>query len=261
MRLAATLEYDGTEFSGFQRQNNAQTIQEHLEVSLKKITNENITINYSGRTDAGVHAISQVFDFKTNIERDEINWIKGINSNLPKSISVKEICSVQDDFNSRFSAIERTYSYVIYNSKEKPLFFNDFCCWVTNNLDIKKMDDQLAMFIGENDFSSFRSINCNSKNPVKTMQDVNLKQHNKFIILSFTANAFLQNMVRIMVGTLIDISKNENPLSVKEILEKRDRSFAGRTAPAKGLFFLGPKYNENIDINTYEKDLLNRLKT
>ena len=123
------------------------------------------------------------------------------------------------------------------------------------------MNDQLAMFIGENDFSSFRSINCNSKNPVKTMQDVNLKQHNKFIILSFTANAFLQNMVRIMVGTLIDISKNENLLSVKEILENRDSSFAGRTAPAKGLFFLGPKYNENIDINTYEKDLLNRLKT
>ena len=179
----------------------------------------------------------------------------------PKSISVKEICSVQDDFNSRFSAIERTYSYVIYNSKEKPLFFKDFCCWVSNNLDIKKMNDQLAMFIGENDFSSFRSVNCNSKNPVKTMQDVNIKQHNKFIILSFTANAFLQNMVRIMVGTLIDISKNENPLSVKEILEKRNRAFAGRTAPAKGLFFLGPKYNDNIDINTYEKDLLRRLKT
>ena len=123
------------------------------------------------------------------------------------------------------------------------------------------MNDQLAMFIGENDFSSFRSVNCNSKNPVKTMQDVNIKQHNKFIILSFTANAFLQNMVRIMVGTLIDISKNENPLSVKEILEKRNRAFAGRTAPAKGLFFLGPKYNDNIDINTYEKDLLRRLKT
>ena len=167
MRLAATLEYDGTEFSGFQRQNNAETIQEHLEVSLKKITHENITINYSGRTDAGVHAISQVFDFKTNIERDEINWIKGINSNLPKSISVKEICSVQDDFNSRFSAIERTYSYVIYNSKEKPLFFDNFCCWVTNDLDINKMNDQILMFIGKNNFSSFRSVNCNSKNPVK----------------------------------------------------------------------------------------------
>ena len=90
MRLAATLEYDGTEFSGFQRQNNAETIQEHLEVSLKKITNENITINYSGRTDAGVHAISQVFDFKTNIERDEINWIKGINSNLPNQSLLKK---------------------------------------------------------------------------------------------------------------------------------------------------------------------------
>ena len=125
MKIAATLEYDGTKFSGFQRQNNAITIQQHLEEALNKITSENIVINYSGRTDAGVHAISQVFDFETNISREDSSWIKGINSNLPRSIGVKKIFNVPNNFDSRFSAIERKYSYVIYNSISKPLFFDD----------------------------------------------------------------------------------------------------------------------------------------
>ena len=146
MKIAATLEYDGTKFSGFQRQNNATTIQQHLEEALNKITNENIVINYSGRTDAGVHAISQVFDFETDISREDLNWIKGINSNLPKSIGVKKIFNVPENFDSRFSAIERKYSYVIYNSSSKPLFFDDYCYWVTNKLDKELILDQLNMF-------------------------------------------------------------------------------------------------------------------
>ena len=126
MRLAFTLEYDGTNFSGFQKQNNAITIQEHIENALKNITGSEIKINYSGRTDAGVHALSQVFDFDTNIERDNENWINGINSNLPKSIAVKNMFNVNENFNSRFSALERRYAYVIYNTKKKPLFFDKF---------------------------------------------------------------------------------------------------------------------------------------
>ena len=124
MRLAFTLEYDGTDFSGFQLQKNAITIQEHLEKAIKEITATDIKINYSGRTDAGVHAISQVFDFETEIQRDDNSWIRGINSNLPKSIAVKNIFHVPTDFNSRFSALERRYAYVIYNSTNKPLFFD-----------------------------------------------------------------------------------------------------------------------------------------
>ena len=126
MRLAFTLEYDGTNFSGFQRQTNAITIQEQIENAIKKVEGSDISINYSGRTDAGVHALSQVFDFETNILRDHKNWINGINSNLPKTISVKKVFEVPIDFNSRFSAKERKYSYVIYNSKNKPLFFDRF---------------------------------------------------------------------------------------------------------------------------------------
>ena len=259
MKIAATLEYDGTKFSGFQRQNNAITIQQHLEEALNKITNENIVINYSGRTDAGVHAISQVFDFETDISREDLNWIKGINSNLPKSIGVKKIFNVPENFDSRFSAIERKYSYVIYNSSSKPLFFDDYCYWVTNKLDRELILDQLNMFLGTHNFSSFRSSNCNSKNPVKTINNVDLESYDNFIIITVTANAFLQNMVRIMIGTLIDIAKNENNFSVKDILEKNDRSFAGKTAPAKGLFFLGPKYNE-IKIQTMENNLIDRFK-
>ena len=259
MKIAATLEYDGTKFSGFQRQNNAITIQQHLEEALNKITNENIVINYSGRTDAGVHAISQVFDFETDISREDSNWIKGINSNLPKSIGVKKIFNVPENFDSRFSAIERKYSYVIYNSSSKPLFFDDYCYWVTNKLDRELILDQLNMFLGTHNFSSFRSSNCNSKNPVKTINNVDLESYDNFIIITVTANAFLQNMVRIMIGTLIDIAKNENNFSVKDILEKNDRSFAGKTAPAKGLFFLGPKYNE-IKIQTMENNLIDRFK-
>ena len=259
MKIAATLEYDGTKFSGFQRQNNAITIQQHLEEALNKITSENIVINYSGRTDAGVHAISQVFDFETNISREDSSWIKGINSNLPRSIGVKKIFNVPNNFDSRFSAIERKYSYVIYNSMSKPLFFDDYCHWITNKLDKALLLDQLNMFLGTHDFSSFRSSNCNSRNPVKTIHNVDLKTYENFIIITVTANAFLQNMVRIMIGTLIDIAKYENDFSVKDILKKNDRSFAGKTAPAKGLFFLGPKYNE-INTQTMENNLLDRFK-
>ena len=168
MRLAFTLEYDGTSFSGFQSQKNVPTIQDSVENALKKITNKNCRINYSGRTDAGVHALSQVCDFETTAKRSNEEWLNGINSNLPSTISVKDIFKVPDTFNSRFSAIERKYAYVIYNSKNKPLFLERNTYWVRNSLNIEMMKKQLRSFKGEKDFSSFRSSNCNSKNPIKT---------------------------------------------------------------------------------------------
>ena len=260
MRLAFTLEYDGTDFSGFQSQKNAITIQNTIEHALKEITSENVKINYSGRTDSGVHALSQVCDFETNISRGNNEWINGINSNIPPSINVKDICEVPNSFDSRFSAIERKYSYVIYNSSNKPLFFNKYSHWVRNYLDIKLLNTQLKLFLGKNDFSAFKSSSCNSKNPVKTVKDINLIRLNNFIIITFVANAFLQNMVRIMVGTLIDIAKHENKMTIKDILDSKDRNFAGKTAPACGLFYLGPQYKDELKINTCEKDILQRFK-
>jgi tRNA pseudouridine38-40 synthase len=116
------------------------------------------------------------------------------------------------------------------------------------------------MFLGEHDFSSFRSSSCNSKNPNKNISYVDVESVNNFIIITIAANAFLQNMVRIMVGTLIDIAKNEKKMSITDIIDKKDRDYAGKTAPAHGLFFLGPKYKDEFDIDTFELNILDRLK-
>ena len=204
--------------------------------------------------------MSQVCDFETNIDRNKKNWLNGLNSNLPSSIAVKDIFKVPADFNSRFSAIERKYAYLIYNSDNKPLFFEKYTYWITNKLNTVLLEEELKKFIGKKDFSSFRSSNCNSNNAIKTVNDVSLKTINNFIIITIVANAFLQNMVRIMVGTLIDIAKKENSMSIEEILDKKNRSFAGKTAPACGLFFLGPSYKDELKIKSCEKSIIERLK-
>jgi tRNA pseudouridine38-40 synthase len=204
--------------------------------------------------------MSQVCDFETNIDRNKKNWLNGLNSNLPGSLAVKDIFEVPADFNSRFSAIERKYAYLIYNSDNKPLFFEKHAHWITNKLNTVIMEEELKKFIGKKDFSSFRSSNCNSNNAIKTVNDVSLKTINNFIIITIVANAFLQNMVRIMVGTLIDIAKKENSMSIEEILVKKNRSFAGKTAPACGLFFLGPSYKDELKIKSCEKSIIERLK-
>lgn len=260
MRLAFTTEYNGAEFSGFQRQKNAISIQQNLEEVIEKITQEKTVINYAGRTDAGVHALSQVFDFTTNIEREEKNWIDGINSNLPDAIAVTKMFEVPNDFHSRFSAIERSYTYIVYNSRSKPLFFDNYSHWDNNNLDLNILSEQAKMFIGEHDFSSFRSSSCSSKNPIKSIKNIKIEHHGKFIFISIQANAFLHNMVRIMVGTLLDIAKGEINLSVEEILAKHDRSYAGKTVSAKGLFFLGPRYDLKFGIQSPVDHILDRLK-
>ena len=260
MRLAFTTEYDGSEFSGFQRQKNAISIQQNLEEVIEKITQEEKVINYAGRTDAGVHALCQVCDFTTDIIREEKNWIDGINSNLPDAIAVTKMFKVPDDFHSRFSAVERSYTYVIYNSRSKPLFFDNWSHWDNNNLDLDVLSQQAKTFIGKHDFTSFRSSSCSSKNPVKTIRDIEIELYDKFIFISIHANAFLHNMVRIMIGTLLDIAKGEINLSVEEILLKHDRRYAGKTVSAKGLFFLGPKYDLKFNILSPTEHLLDRFK-
>ena len=174
MKLAALIQYKGTDYSGFQRQNNAPSIQEVIEDALHIITQEDCKINYAGRTDAGVHALSQTFDFTTNIERDCKDWIKGLNSNLPNSLLVTQIIKVDDDFHSRFSALARSYTYCIYNSNQKPIFFADYVHWEKRKIDITKIQNQITAFKGEHDFSAFRSSNCNSKNPTKNISEINL---------------------------------------------------------------------------------------
>ena len=254
-------EYEGTNFSGFQKQNNAISVQESIEDALKAVTKKNISINYAGRTDAGVHALSQVFDFETQIERDHKNWIDGINSNLPDSILVKSITNVEDDFHSRFSALDRTYTYVIYNSKTKPLFFEKMVHWDDNLLEFDVIKNQSVMFLGSHDFTSFRSSRCSSNNPVKEIKSIEVLKKNNFIFITIKANAFLHNMVRIMVGTLVDIAKGEINISIKDILLNMDRVSAGKTASAKGLFFLGPSYASQFNIQSPTVNIMDKFKS
>jgi tRNA pseudouridine38-40 synthase len=261
VRLAFVTEYDGTNFSGFQKQKNAISVQESIEDALKEVTKKNISINYAGRTDAGVHALSQVFDFETQIERDHKNWVDGINSNLPDSILVKAVTNVADDFHSRFSALDRSYTYVIYNSKTKPLFFDKMVHWDDNLIEFDVIKKQADMFIGSHDFTSFRSSRCSSRNPVKEIKSIEVLKKNNFIFITIKANAFLHNMVRIMTGTLVDIAKGEIKSSIKDILLKMDRASAGKTASAKGLFFLGPNYQSQFNIQSPTLNIMDKFKS
>ena len=261
MRLAFVTEYDGTNFSGFQKQKNAISVQEAIEDALKEITKQEISINYAGRTDAGVHALSQVFDFKTDIDRDHKNWIDGMNSNLPDSISIKSISNVSEDFHSRFSALDRSYTYVVYNSKTKPLFFDRLVHWDDNLIEFSIIKEQANMFLGSHDFTSFRSSRCSSNNPVKDIKSIEATKVNNFIFITIKANAFLHNMVRIISGTLIDIAKGEINLSIDEILLKKNRAAAGKTASAKGLFFLGPQYDSQFQIQSPTINIMDKFKS
>ena len=224
MRLAFTLEYDGTDFSGFQLQKNAITIQEHLEKAIKEITATDIKINYSGRTDAGVHAISQVFDFETEIQRDDNSWIRGINSNLPKSIAVKHIFHVPTDFNSRFSALERRYAYVIYNSTNKPLFFDKFSHWITNEIDLDEMQTQLEMFLGEHNFTSFRSSSCNSKNPIKKVTFVDMKTIDNSQDIKDNGSVLREQVIKQEVNNYHQEKNSSNLFSISNLMSSEEET-------------------------------------
>ena len=261
MRLACLLEYEGTDFHGFQSQEALPTIQGEIQQAFKSISINLDSFNYSGRTDAGVHALSQVFDFETSVQRGKEEWLNGLNSNLPRSIHIKDIIEVEDNFHSRYSAKERHYSYLIYNGKSKPTFFENFVHWDNSSLlDIDKMNTSAQELIGEHDFSSFRSSHCGSKNPIKTINKISITQHESFLILNISANAFLHNMVRIIAGTLIDISKDELKIGMNKLIEEKDRRHAGKTLPAKGLFFLGPRYDTKLKINSPFADVLSIFK-
>ena len=259
MRLACTLEYKGTNYHGFQDQANLLTVQGQINRALKKISIEPESFNYSGRTDAGVHALGQVFDFETSVKRTPEDWLNGLNSNLPKTIAITSIQEVEPNFHSRFSAKERFYSYVIYNAKTKPLFFDDYVYWENMPLDLEVMNDAAQQLIGKHDFSSFRSSSCGSKNPIKDIKTISLEQNGAFIIMNISATAFLHNMVRIIAGTLISISKGELTMTMTELLEAKDRNLAGKTVSAKGLFFLGPRYDKSTGIKSPYSNLKSKF--
>ena len=256
MKLAFKIQYKGTHYSGFHSQKNANSIQDELIRAFKQISVDNLQMNYSGRTDKGVHALGQVFDIVVNQDRSDMQWINGLNSNLPNDISVVDVDRVEDTFHSRFDAIDRTYSYLIFNSPSRNVLLDDFYYWEQSDLDIDKMNEESQCLIGKHNFSSFRSLSCGSNNPERDIKKIEINKLGNIIEIKITANAFLQNMVRIIVGTLLEIGKDQIKTSLREILESKDRNSAGITINPRGLIFLGPNYENITKLNPAKSPLI-----
>jgi len=245
-RFFVQLEYDGTKYHGFQRQpKTSKTIQHYLNKALTKVANHKISTVCCGRTDAGVHAFNQFVHFDTSSSRKIDSWIKGVNVNLPDDISVKNFYKVDKDYHARFDAISREYIYVIKNGNTPPAIGFNNCLWIRQSLNTDKMNKAAQHLLGEKDFSAFRASGCQSKSPIRQIVKAKIISKGEYIYFCIKGNAFMLNMVRIIVGTLIDVGTNKIKITdFKEIIKQKDRKKAGKTIPPKGLYFLGPEYNE-----------------
>ncbi|MEM1243382.1 MAG: tRNA pseudouridine(38-40) synthase TruA [Pseudomonadota bacterium] len=242
-KYAMGISYQGTCYAGFQRQTSAVTIQSELEKALSFVAASEIKVTCAGRTDTGVHALGQVVHFETHAARDNKAWLLGTNVNLPPDIRVEWIVPVNTQFHARFGAIARTYRYVIYNDfYHHPLYYN-LSTWCRYVLDLPAMQQAAQAFLGEQDFSAFRSSACQSRHAVRQIHNLTLERQDKFILFEVTANAFLHHMVRNMIGSLLEIGSAKQPVNwIEMLLHAKDRKLAGPTASAKGLYLVRVDY-------------------
>lgn len=235
-RLALGIEYDGTRFLGWQTQPGGGTVQDALESALTTIAAAPVSVICAGRTDRGVHARGQVVHFDTESVRPTSAWVRGTNALLPDSIAVLWSKHTADDFHARYSALSRTYRYVLVNRPVRPALEARSAGWFHAPLDVDAMRAAGRYFTGEHDFSAFRSSECQAKSPVRTIYDLTIETTGVHIVFTLRANAFLHHMVRNIVGTLIYVGKGKHPPQwVAELLEARDRSLAAPTFASEGL--------------------------
>lgn len=234
--LKLTIQYDGTKYCGWQKQPNSLGIQGTIEYAIHEITKEKVSITGSGRTDAGVHALGQIANFKTNSTIPANRMPDALNAKLPKDISIVDCEDVEENFHSRFSAKGKIYRYLIYNNPYRNPLYKDTSYHVRYNLDIKKMQEEAKSLIGTHDFKGFMSSGSTVKDTVRTIHNITIKKEEDLIVLEVEGNGFLYNMVRIIVGTLIDIGRGRIDISMKDIINSKDRGVCGHTAPAHGLF-------------------------
>lgn len=247
-RIVLGVQYDGAPWQGWQTQLNGLTVQDKLEFALYKFTQQTITTACAGRTDAGVHALEQVVHFDTTLARDMSSWVRGVNTFLPPSIAVRWATEVahdpDDNFHARFSARSRTYQYVLYNNQVRSPLLEGKAGWVFRALDIAKMQEAAQHLLGQHDFSTFRSVQCQAKSPVKTMYAIKIERRGDLIMFTVHANAFLHHMVRNIIGSLIFVGNGSQPASwLKQLLEGQDRKFAAPTFMADGLYLAKIDYD------------------
>jgi len=247
MRVALGIEYDGSNYFGWQRQREVISVQQHLETVLSKIANQPIEVTCAGRTDAGVHATGQVVHFDTSNPRKLAAWTLGCNSNLPDNIAVRWANDVGEDFHARFSATARRYRYIIVNRPFRPGILRAGVTHHHHPLDEHKMHQAAQALLGEQDFSSFRAVHCQSKTPFRCVHSVSVTRHGDFVVVDIAANAFLHHMVRNIVGSLLRVGEGAEPVDwIAVLLALKDRTQAAPTAKPNGLYLVDVTYPEQF---------------
>ncbi|MBF8268602.1 MAG: tRNA pseudouridine synthase A [Gammaproteobacteria bacterium] len=249
MKIAAVLEYCGSRYSGWQYQHHTTSIQQHVESALTRVADHEVRVHCAGRTDAGVHALNQVIHFETDSVRPVHAWVAGSNTYLPADISLLWVQPIADDFHARYSALRRSYRYIILNRPTRPGLNRDLVSWEHWPLDVDLMRVAASDLIGEHDFTSFRAAGCQAKVPIREVQKLEVFRSGEYVVIEITANAFLQHMVRNIAGVLMAIGSGKQAIDwVRQILEARDRTKGGVTAPASGLYLTRVEYPETYGI-------------
>ena len=243
MRIALGIEYEGSNYAGFQRQSTLKTIQGELERSLSIIADEPILLQCAGRTDAGVNATGQVVHFNVTKERSDRGWVMGTNTNLPNDIAVTWAKHVPDDFHARFSAKARRYRYVIQNTVNRPGILCKGVSIYQGDYDIELMQKAADYIIGEHDFSSFRAADDESRTSMRCVHFCKVFRLGQYIVFDIAANAFLMHMVRNIVGSLLTVGNKTNFVQwFCDMFDAKDRSKAGPTAKPYGLYLIDVTY-------------------
>jgi tRNA pseudouridine38-40 synthase len=257
-RIALGLEYDGTEFIGWQIQPAGRSVEGTLAAAVSFVAGEPVNVRGSGRTDAGVHALQQVAHFDTTVVRSPRQWLLGINSNLPADVAIRWVRDVPEDFDARRSATSRRYRYTVLQQGPRPALLRRCAWWLRRPLDCAAMTAAATAWLGEHDFSAFRGAGCQAKSPRRRLMAVSIakRPHGEGVLLNFefTANAFLLHMVRNFVGTLVAVGSGElAPADAGAILERGDRRQAGVTAPPEGLALVEILYASRFGLPRYDE--------
>ena len=249
MRIALGIEYDGTDFHGWQFQGDVRSVQEILESALSKVADQRIQVHCAGRTDTGVHATGQIVHFDTRARRTARSWVLGTNVNLPADVNLLWAHEVSDAFHARFSAVARHYRYQLLNRGTRSALWRGRATWMHHPLDEQAMHRAAQCLVGTHDFSSYRALACQAKHPVRTIHRLNVSRQGEMVSIEVHANAFLHHMVRNIAGVLIAIGKGDQAESwAEEILALRDRTLGGVTAPPQGLYLTRVDYPDEYQL-------------
>ena len=243
MRIALGIEFDGTDFLGWQRLTVGASVQAEVERALSKVAAHPVQVSCAGRTDTGVHGRCQVVHFDTTAQRDMRGWVLGSCSNLPASVAVLWAQPVAPEFHARYAARSRRYRYCILNRPIRAALDARWVTWERLPLDAGRMHAAMQALLGAHDFTAFRALSCQAKHPLRTVLAGSVCRVGEQVFVDIEANGFLHHMVRNIVGSLLVIGRGERPVEwMAELLAGCDRSVAGPTAPSSGLTFIGPRY-------------------